>query len=99
LKYVDEQPEGYGGGSPFATGLDALISSPNNVGQYVKALSLRGSWKEIDLEDFERGRVPDNTMIVNVAIKAAITRASNLETFLYVPVIYESLKLTIKVGN
>jgi hypothetical protein len=63
-------------------GLDGLISSPNNVAQYVKSLRLCGSWKEVDLDDFERGRVPDNTMILNIALKAAITRTQNLEDFM-----------------
>jgi hypothetical protein len=81
LRYVNDYPEGYGGGSPFATGLDALISSPNNVGQYVKSLTLRGTWKETDVEEFSKGRVPDNTMMLNVAIKASISRATNLESF------------------
>lgn len=79
IRYVNDRPEGFGGGSPFSTGLDALISSPNNVAQYVKELHLCGNWKEIDMDDFSKGRVPDNSMILNVAIKAALVRAANLE--------------------
>jgi hypothetical protein len=63
-------------------GLDTLISSPNNVAQYVKTLRLWGAWKELDTEDFEKGRVPDNTMILNIALKAAILKAQNLEEFM-----------------
>lgn len=62
--------------------LDALISSPNNVGQYMKTLRLCGAWKEIDVDNFEKGVIPDNTMILHVALKAAITRAPNLESFM-----------------
>jgi hypothetical protein len=63
-------------------GLDTLISSPNNVAQYVKTLKLCGAWKELDAEDFEKGRVPDNTMILNIALKSAILKAQNLEEFM-----------------
>jgi hypothetical protein len=65
-------------------GLDGLISSPNNVAQYVKEMVLCGEWKETDTGDFEKGRVPDNTMMLNIVIKAAISRAGRLEKFAYV---------------
>jgi hypothetical protein len=65
-------------------GLDGLISSPNNVAQYVKEMILCGEWKETDTSDFEKGRVPDNTMMLNIVIKAAISRAGRLEKFAYV---------------
>jgi hypothetical protein len=41
---------------------------------------LCGNWKEIDMDDFSKGRIPDNSMILNVAIKAALVRAANLES-------------------
>jgi hypothetical protein len=63
-------------------GLDALISSPNNVAQYVESLRLCGAWKEIDLDDFEKGRVPDNTMILNIALKGVISKLENVKEFL-----------------
>ncbi|KAF2670137.1 hypothetical protein BT63DRAFT_478328 [Microthyrium microscopicum] len=83
IRYINDRPEGFGGGSPFAMGLDGLISSPNNVAQYVKTLRMCGDWREVDTGDFERGRVPDNTMILNVTIKAAISRADRLESFIW----------------
>jgi len=84
IRYINDRPEGFGGGSPFAMALEGLISSPNNVGQYVKALRLRGEWRETDTEHFDRGRVPDNTMMLNVAVKAAIMRAEGMREFEYV---------------
>jgi len=79
---VGDVPEGFGGGSPFAAGLDSLISSNNDVAQYVKYMRLCGDWKELDREEFERGRVPDNTMVLNIAFKAAIVRAKAMDTFM-----------------
>jgi hypothetical protein len=81
IRYVNDLPEGFGSGSPFAMGLDTLISSPNNVAQYMKSLKLCGAWKEMDTDDFGRGRVPDNTMVLNIALKAAIIKAANLKEF------------------
>lgn len=62
-------------------GLDGLISSPNNVAQYVKDMTLCGDWREFDAAEFEKGRVPDNTMMLNIVVKAAISRAGRLEKF------------------
>jgi hypothetical protein len=91
IRYVNDRPEGYGGGSPFSMGLDGLISSPNNVAQYVKEMTLCGEWKENDTSDFEKGRVPDNTMMLNIVVKAAISRAGRLERFAYVYGAYDGL--------
>lgn len=84
IRYINDRPEGFGGGSPFSMALDGLISSPNNVAQYVKDLRLSGEWKETDTEDFSRGRVPDNTMMLNVVVKAAILRSESLQHFRFV---------------
>jgi hypothetical protein len=51
------------------------------VAGYVKSLHLLGDWREADTDDFSKGRIPDSTMILNVAIKAAIERMQRLETF------------------
>jgi hypothetical protein len=51
------------------------------VAGYVKSLSLLGDWREVDTEDYSKGRVPDNTMILNVVIKAVLERTQRLETF------------------
>jgi hypothetical protein len=82
LRYVGDVPEGFGGGSPFAAALDGLIGCSNDVVQYVKYLRVCGEWKELDHDQFERGRVPDNSMILNIAFKAAIVRAKNLQEFM-----------------
>lgn len=47
----------------------------------MKSLKLCGAWKEMDTDDFGRGRVPDNTMVLNIALKAAIIKAANLKEF------------------
>jgi hypothetical protein len=82
LRYVGDVPEGFGGGSPFAAGLDSLIGSSNDVAQYVKYLRVCGEWKELDRGQFEKGRVPDNSMVLNIAFKAAIVRAKSLQEFM-----------------
>jgi hypothetical protein len=85
LRYVNGKPEGYGGGSPFSMGLEGLASRSRNLAQYVKTLSLVGSWREVDTNDFTKGRIPDNTMVMNVAIRAAIENAEKLEQFRCAP--------------
>ena len=80
---VDNRPEGSGGSSPFCMGLNALIT--RNVTGYVKKFKVFGKWKEYDLEESSRmGRVPDNSMMLNMTIRAAIDRMSALDTFTYV---------------
>jgi hypothetical protein len=61
--------------------LDGLVS--RNIGGYVRSLSLLGLWKECDLGDFEKGRVPDNTMMLNIVVKAALEKMEKLESFWY----------------
>jgi hypothetical protein len=61
--------------------LEGLISSPHNVAQYVKSLRLCGEWREMDTDQFKLGRVPDNTMMLNATVKAAIMRAEKMESF------------------
>lgn len=79
IRYKDGLPAGFGNGSPFAKGLEALVSS--NVATYVKTLRLVGEWREVDVEEFSKGRVPDNTMLLNVAIRAALEKCEKLESF------------------
>jgi hypothetical protein len=59
--------------------LDGLVS--RNTGGYVKSFWLLGQWKECGIEDFEKGRVPDNTMMLNIVIKAALDKMDRLEEF------------------
>ncbi|KAF2425334.1 hypothetical protein EJ08DRAFT_594529 [Tothia fuscella] len=79
IRYPDGRAEGFGGGSPFTMALDGLVSG--KAASFVRSFRLVGMWKEIDLEDFQRGRVPDNTMILNIVIKAALERMEKLKTF------------------
>jgi hypothetical protein len=81
IRYKDGQPEGYGSGSPFSMGLEALVS--RNVAPYVKTLRLVGEWREVDVDEFSKGRVPDNTMLLNIAVRAALDKCVKLESFRY----------------
>lgn len=82
IRYKDGRAEGFGSGSPFSMALDGLVS--RNTGGYVKEFRLEGAWKEVGLEDFEKGRVPDNTMMLNIVVKAALDTMEKLESFWYV---------------
>jgi hypothetical protein len=60
-------------------GLDGLVSRP--VASYVKGLTLTGNFNEHRQDEFEKGRIPDNTMMLNIVIRAAIDRTDKLEKF------------------
>jgi hypothetical protein len=60
-------------------GLDGLVSRP--VAGYVKGLTLMGHFKEHKEDEFEKGRIPDNTMMLNIVVRAAIDRTDKLERF------------------
>ncbi|KAB2573807.1 hypothetical protein DBV05_g7521 [Lasiodiplodia theobromae] len=80
LRYMDNgRPEGYGSGSPFAMGLNGLVTK--NVAQYVRSWRLAGDWRESDVDDFSRGRVPDNSMMLNIAVRAAMDRMERMQNF------------------
>ena len=80
IRYRDDQPEGQGSASPFAMGLNALVS--RNVASLVRTLSLQGDWREHDLQEYSRvGRVPDDAMMLNIAVRAAIDKCAQLESF------------------
>lgn len=75
------EAEGCGSASPFALGLAALVTQPN-VGPMVRELCLRGHWRQDDLEIHARvGRVPEATMMLNIAVRAALDRTQDLEAF------------------
>lgn len=84
IRYKGGWPEGVGGGSPFATALESLVS--RNMGTYVKSLRLVGNWKESGEDDFSKGRVPDSTMMLNIVVRAALDQCPNLQSFRYVKV-------------
>ena len=74
------RPEGCGGASPFAMGLNALATRP--VARYVREFEVAGTYKEIGSEDHARvGRVPDGAMMLNLLVRTAIDRMPDLETF------------------
>lgn len=79
IRYIDGRPEGYGGGSPFAMGLNTLVS--RNFTDYVKTLRIVGDWREHDVEDYKQGRVPDNSMVLQIAVRAALDKMKSLESF------------------
>ena len=60
-------------------GLDGLVSRP--IAGYVKGLTLIGNFKEHKEDEFEKGRIPDNTMMLNIVIRAAIEKTDKLERF------------------
>ena len=80
IRYRDDQPEGQGSASPFAMGLNALVS--RNVASLVHTLSLQGEWREHDLQEFSSvGRVPDDAMMLNIAVRAAVNQCTQLREF------------------
>lgn len=83
IRYRDKRPEGCGSASPFSMGLNAVVT--RNVANLVHSLRLRGEWKEYTLAEHSRvGRVPDDTMMLNIAVRAAVDRMSALEKFRFV---------------
>lgn len=80
IRYRDDQPEGMGSASPFTMGLNAVITRPYAL--LVRSLTLRGDWREQELEEHARvGRVPDSSMMLNIAVRAAIDKMQDLEAF------------------
>lgn len=80
IRYRGEEPEGMGSASPFSNGLNAVITRP--YAALVRSLTLRGEWRELELEEHARvGRVPDSSMMLNIAVRAAIDRMTELESF------------------
>ncbi|KAJ5690050.1 hypothetical protein N7462_004442 [Penicillium macrosclerotiorum] len=80
IRYRGEQPEGIGSASPFTMGLNAVITRP--YATLVRSITLRGDWKERELEEHAQvGRVPDSSMLLNIAVRAAVDRMTNLESF------------------
>ncbi|EKV05609.1 extradiol ring-cleavage dioxygenase [Penicillium digitatum] len=80
IRYRGEQPEGIGSASPFTMGLNAIIT--RSYATLVRSMTLRGEWKGHELEEHARvGRVPDASMLLNIAARAAVDRMTNLESF------------------
>jgi hypothetical protein len=79
IRYIDGRPEGFGGGSPFSSGLHTLVS--RNFTDYVQLFRVTGEWREHDVDDYKQGRVPDNSMVLQIAMRAALDKMRNLEAF------------------
>ncbi|EGC44381.1 conserved hypothetical protein [Histoplasma capsulatum var. duboisii H88] len=79
FRYRDEFVEGCGSGSPFSMALNAVVT--RNVGGLVRSLTLRGEWRENELEEHARvGRVPDSSMMLNIVVRAAVDKMPGLES-------------------
>ncbi|EEH34505.2 hypothetical protein PAAG_05554 [Paracoccidioides lutzii Pb01] len=79
IRYRDEIAEGCGSASPFSMALNAVVT--RNVGGLVRSLTLRGHWREDELEEHARvGRVPDSSMMLNIVVRAAVDKMSALES-------------------
>ena len=82
---MNGRPEGCGSASPFSMGLNGLLT--RNVVGLVRSFGLTGKWKEHDLEEHARvGRVPDNSMMLNMGVRAAVDRMDKLESFRYLTI-------------
>ncbi|KAL1601211.1 hypothetical protein SLS59_005363 [Nothophoma quercina] len=79
IRYVDGRPEGFGGGSPFSSGLNTLVS--RSFTDYVQLFRVVGEWREHDVDDYKQGRVPDNSMVLQIALRAALDKMKNLSSF------------------
>ncbi|KAF7680158.1 hypothetical protein GT037_001809 [Alternaria burnsii] len=79
IRYVDGRPEGYGNGSPFAMGLNTLVS--RNFSDYIQSFRVIGDWRDHDVDDYKQGRVPDNSMILQIVMRAALDKMKNLKAF------------------
>jgi len=79
MRFVNGRPEGFGGGSPFMMALNGLVTKAHAA--LVQEFRVWGEWKEVGVEDFAQGRVPDNTMMLNVLLRAATDRMTRLQSF------------------
>ncbi|QVM13148.1 hypothetical protein D8B26_007764 [Coccidioides posadasii str. Silveira] len=80
IRYRDDLPEGCGSASPFSMGLNAIVT--RNVASLVRSLTMRGEWREDGLDEHARvGRVTDSSMMLNIAVRAAIDKMTGLEKF------------------
>jgi hypothetical protein len=78
-RYVDGRPEGYGSGSPFAMGLSGLATGNN--APLVKDFTLTGAWSEPKIDEYTQGKIPDSTILLGIALRAAIDKMTHLDSF------------------
>lgn len=68
--------------SPFSMGLNGLVS--RNVSGYVRNFEVCGEWKEHEVEEHAKvGRVPDESMMMNILVKVAVEKMAMLDSFRY----------------
>lgn len=79
MRYVNGRPEGFGSGSPFMMALNGLSTKAH--ASLVRSLRIWGHWNELGIEDFAKGRVPDNSMMLNIILRAATDKMTRLESF------------------
>jgi arabinogalactan endo-1,4-beta-galactosidase len=63
-------------------GLNTLVA--RTFTDYVESFRVVGDWREHDDDDYKHGRVPDNTMMLQIAMRAALDKMKKLQAFAYV---------------
>ncbi|KXT11188.1 hypothetical protein AC579_835 [Pseudocercospora musae] len=79
MRYVNGRPEGFGSGSPFMMALNGLVTKGHAA--LVRDFRVWGEWKETGIDDFAKGRVPCNSMMLNILLRAATDKMTKLESF------------------
>ncbi|KPI35507.1 uncharacterized protein AB675_10918 [Cyphellophora attinorum] len=99
---MKEVPDGLGGASPFAMGLNALVTHPN-AGKLVRRLRFEDADDSHFVRDDETeaclriGRISESAMILNICIRAALDKCHDLEDFDWnlcsrlMPTVYDGL--------
>ena len=80
-RYVDGRPEGYGSGSPFVMGLSGLASG--NSAALVKEFTVTGAWSEPGIDEYSKGKIPDSTILLGIALRAAMDRMTHLRSLVW----------------
>ncbi|KAI5205117.1 hypothetical protein E4T39_03141 [Aureobasidium subglaciale] len=78
-RYVDGRPEGYGSGSPFTMGLSGLASG--NSAALVKEFTVTGAWSDPGVDEYSRGKIPDSTILLGIALRASMDRMIHLKSY------------------
>jgi hypothetical protein len=79
IKYVNHRPEGYGSGSPFMMALNGLVTKSHAA--VVHDFRVWGEWRDVGADDFAKGRVPDNTMMLNMMLRVCVDKMVKLRSF------------------
>ena len=79
IRYVNSRPEGYGSGSPFMMALNGLVTK--SYAGVVQHFRVWGEWKDVGAEDFAKGRVPDNSMMLNMMLRVCVDKMVKLRSF------------------